>query len=125
MNTIKVIFAILCALCLSHDIHAQETLESMANRLKTFGEKLPQEQVFIHLDNTSYYLNDTVYYKAYVRRSDNGMPTNLSGILYCELLNNDGYLVERQIVQLTKGEGHGNFALTDTTLYAGWEKRDP
>lgn len=120
MNTIKVIFAILCALCLLHDVHAQETLESMANRLKTFGEKLPQEQVFIHLDNTSYYLNDTVYYKAYVRRSDNGKPTNLSGILYCELLNNDGYLVERQIVQLTKGEGHGNFALTDTTLYAGY-----
>lgn len=92
----------------------------MVNRLKAFGTKLPQEQIYLHMDNNSYYLGDTIYYKAYVRRDDSGLPTNLSGILYCELLNNDGYLVERQMIPLEKGEGHGNFALTDTLLYAGY-----
>lgn len=92
----------------------------MANRLKSFGTKLPQEQVFLHMDNNCYYLGDTIFYKAYVRRSDNGHPTNLSGILYCELLNDDGFLVERQMIPLEKGEGHGNFALADTALYAGY-----
>lgn len=100
--------------------HAQGGLELMANRLKAFGAKLPQEQVFLHLDNTGYYLGDTLYYKAYVSRGDNGKPTNLSGILYCELLNDDGYLVERQMIALKNGEGHGNFSLADTTLYAGY-----
>ena len=92
----------------------------MANRLKSFGTKLPQEQVFLHMDNNCYYLGDTIFYKAYVRRSDNGHPTNLSGILYCELLNDDGFLMERQMIPLEKGEGHGNFALADTALYAGY-----
>ena len=100
--------------------HAQGGLELMANRLKAFGAKLSQEQVFLHLDNTGYYLGDTLYYKAYVSRGDNGKPTNLSGILYCELLNDDGYLVERQMIALEKGEGYGNFSLADTTLYAGY-----
>ena len=104
--------------CIS--MQAQEKLEGLVNRLQAFGTKLPQEQVFIHMDNNCYYLGDTIYYKAYVRRGDNGHPTNLSGILYCELLNDDGYLMERQMIPLEKGEGHGNFSLADTTLYAGY-----
>ncbi|MBQ3129559.1 MAG: hypothetical protein IJC23_01550 [Bacteroidaceae bacterium] len=110
----------LCSIIACCTIVAQDKLESMANRLKAFGTKLPQEQVFLHMDNNCYYLGDTIFYKAYVRRSDNGHPTNLSGILYCELLNDDGFLVERQMIPLEKGEGHGNFALADTALYAGY-----
>ena len=110
----------LCSIIACCTIVAQDKLESMANRLKSFGTKLPQEQVFLHMDNNCYYLGDTIFYKAYVRRSDNGHPTNLSGILYCELLNDDGFLVERQMIPLEKGEGHGNFALADTALYAGY-----
>lgn len=110
----------LCSIIACCTIVAQDKLESMANRLKSFGTKLPQEQVFLHMDNNCYYLGDTIFYKAYVRRSDNGHPTNLSGILYCELLNDDGFLVERQMIPLERGEGHGNFALADTALYAGY-----
>ena len=91
-------------------VHAQDNMDGMVERLKAFGTRLPQEQVFLHMDNSSYYLGDTIFYKAYVRRADNGRPTNLSGILYCELLNNDGFLVERQMIPLDKGEGYGNFA---------------
>ena len=80
-------------------LHAQVSMESLVARLKTFGVKLPQEQVFLHMDNSSYYLGDTIYYKAYVKRSDNGRPTNISGILYCELLNNDGFLDEPNMLQ--------------------------
>jgi hypothetical protein len=101
-------------------VHAQNNMDSMVERLGNFGTKLPQEQVFIHLDNTSYYLGDTIFYKAYVKRGDDGKPSNISGILYCELLNNDGYLVERQMLPLEKGEAHGTFSLSDTLLYAGY-----
>ena len=116
----KYLFMLFTFLVTLSAAHAQGGLELMANRLKAFGAKLPQEQVFLHLDNTGYYLGDTLYYKAYVSRGDNGRPTNLSGILYCELLNDDGYLVERQMIALEKGEGYGNFSLADTTLYAGY-----
>ena len=60
------------------------------------GYMLPQEMVFVHMDNTCYFLGDTLFYKAYVQRSDTGKPTNLSEVLYVELLNQDGYLVERR-----------------------------
>lgn len=116
-NTYFLLTAIIC-LCLP--LRAQDKMVTMVNRLKAFGAKIPQEQIFLHLDNSCYYLGDTIFYKAYVHRDDNGRPTDLSGILYCELLNQDGYLVERQMIPLEGGEGHGNFALTDTMLYAGY-----
>ncbi len=115
------LFSVFCILSfLAIPLTAQDKIEIMVNRLKTFGSKIAQEQVFLHLDNSSYYLGDTIFYKVYVSRGDNGRPTNLSGIVYCELLNNDGYLVERQMIPLENGEGFGNFSLADTMLYAGY-----
>ena len=98
-----------------------QTLQQHADRFKKFGKALPQEEVFVHMDNTCYFLGDTIYYKAYVTRGDNNLPTQVSRVLYVELLNNDGYLVERQILRLKDGQAHGSFCLADT-LYAGYHE---
>lgn len=95
------------------------TLSGWAERLKKFGTSVPQEEIFVHMDNASYFLGDTIYYKAYLRRSDTGNPSGLSGLLYVELLNQDGYLVQRQKIKMTEGQGHGSFVLLDT-LYGGY-----
>ena len=95
------------------------TLEGWVERLEKFGKSIPQEQVFVHMDNSCYFLGDTIYYKAYVRRSDSGMPSRISGVLYAELLNQDGYLVQRQQLELKNGQVHGSFVLQDT-LYGGY-----
>ena len=106
------------ALNLMAQTEAPTTLQGWADRLQKFGKSIPQEQIFIHMDNTCYFLGDTLYYKAYVRRSD-GLPSRVSKVLYVELLNQDGYLVQRQLLELEKGEGHGDFALNDS-LYGGY-----
>ena len=95
------------------------TLEGWADRLTRFGKAIPQEKVFVQLDNTCYFLGDTIWYAAYTRRTDRNLPSNVSRILYVELLNQDGFLVERQLVEMRQGRGHGNFVLADT-LYAGY-----
>lgn len=109
----------LFSLALAQQASAPTTLEGWAERLETFGKSIPQEQVFVHMDNTCYFLGDTIYYKAYVRRSDTGAPSRLSGVLYAELLNQDGYLVQRQQLELQNGQVHGSFVLQDT-LYGGY-----
>lgn len=106
-------------LALGQQAEAPSTLDGWADRLDRFGKSIPQEKVYIHMDNTCYFLGDTIYYKAYVRRSDTGAPSRISGVLYAELLNQDGYLVERQQLELQGGQAHGSFALQDT-LYGGY-----
>ena len=95
------------------------TLDGWADRLTRFGSAVPQEKVFVHMDNTCYFLGDTIWYAAYTRRTDKDVPSNVSRVLYVELYNQDGYLVERQLVEMKNGKGHGNFVLADT-LYGGY-----
>lgn len=94
-------------------------VDSLAARVERFGTGLPQEKVYLHIDNTCYFVGDTIWYKAYVTRSDKGWLTDLSKIMYVELLTPDGYLVERQQLKMEDGTAHGAFTLTDS-LYAGY-----
>ena len=114
-----VLHTLLLTVCCGFAQQAPTTLEGWADRLGTFGKSIPQEQIFVHTDNTCYFLGDTIYYKAYVRRTDTGTPSRISGVLYAELLNQDGYLVERQQLELQGGQVHGSFVLQDT-LYGGY-----
>lgn len=79
-----------------------------------------QEKIYIHTDNTCYFIGDTIWYKAYVLRADSLRPTNMSKILYVELLSPDGLVAERQkIIISDKGFTNGQFALKDS-LYSGY-----
>ena len=52
-------------------------VDSLAARVERFGTGLPQEKVYLHIDNTCYCMGDTIWYKAYVTRSDKGWLTDL------------------------------------------------
>jgi hypothetical protein len=79
-----------------------------------------QEKVFLHTDNTCYFVGDTLWFKGYVVRADNLQPTDMSRLLYVELLTPDGLLVERQTVVVSpNGYTCGQFELKDS-LYSGY-----
>ena len=93
-------------------VGAQNRLDSIRQML----EQAPvQEKVYLHLDNNCYFKGDTIWYKSYVVRADNLGYTDMSHILYVELLSPDGLVVERQnIIVSPDGYGDGNFALKDS-----------
>ncbi len=100
-------------------IHVQADADSLHRKVEAFGIVLPQEKVYLHLDNTCYFLGDTIWYKGYVTQSNTGTLTTMSRILYVELLTPDGYLVERQQLEMPDGMANGMFVLEDS-LYAGY-----
>ena len=96
---------------------SQTTLDSIASALK---DAPVQEKVYLHLDNTCYYKGDTIWYKSYVVRADDLSYTDMSRIVYVELVSPDGLVVERQsLIVSADGHGDGNFALRDS-LYSGY-----
>ena len=118
-----VCIAIACLISLlcqaQNPLNNPATLEGWAERLDVQSRVLTQEITFVHMDNSCYFQGDTLFYKAYVVRSDNGKPSDMSRVLYAELLDNDGYLVERQVLKLRDGQAAGSFCLSDT-LYCGY-----
>ena len=96
------------------------SLDDIRQALEQSSVSQVQEKVYIHTDNQCYFVGDTLWYKAYVVRADNLRPTDMSRILYVELLSPDGLLVERQNI-IVAPEGHtcGQFVLQDS-LYSGY-----
>lgn len=80
----------------------------------TFSKTFPREKVHLHLDNSSYYQGDTIWFKAYVVTATNNQLSNISKPLYVELLDQLGNVLERHIIKLHDGEGEGHIALTNT-----------
>lgn len=95
-----------------------DNLDALENRLRQ--NQQIQEKVYVHTDNTCYFIGDTIWYKAYVVRADNLHPTDMSKMLYVELLAPDGVVVDRQrVVVSDKNYTCGQFALKDS-LYSGY-----
>ena len=118
----RVLISLFCFL-FSFSAYSVESTDSaltaLAERARAFGERIPQEKVYVHMDNTNYFLGDTIWFAAYTRRTDSDKPSRVSRVLYAELWNHDGFLVERKLVEMKEGRGHGFFELSDT-LYSGY-----
>lgn len=93
---------------------------NLVKRLERFGSTIPQEKVYVHMDNYSYFMGDTIWFSAYTRQTTDCKPSLVSGVLYVELLNEEGYLVERKMIEMNKGRGNGFFALNHYIQYAGF-----
>ena len=114
----KRIFLIFCLLATAFLTTFADGFDELQNALATNSQV--QEKVYVHTDNTCYFVGDTLWYKAYVLRADDLRPTDMSRLLYVELLSPDGLVVERQRI-IVSGQGHtcGQFVLKDS-LYSGY-----
>ena len=90
-----------------------EKLADYARNIITFNREHPQEKVYLHMDNRSYFIGDTIWFKAYVMNATTLHPTQQSGVFYVELLNEKGVEMERKKMRLENGMCHGEFVLKD------------
>lgn len=97
--------------------------DKIFNHLETIGnfaQNLPQEEVYLHFDNTSYYQGDKIWFKCYVVTSALRQATQLSKTLYVELLNPGGEIIGKQILKIENGQCHGDFTLNRLPFYSGF-----
>ena len=88
-----------------------------------FSRYYPQEKVYLHLDNTGYFKGETIWFKAYVVRCDTEQRTDLSHVLYVELLNPSGDVVEKRKLPIENGEAHGDIKVDSIQTTGFYEVR--
>ncbi|MBO7580347.1 MAG: hypothetical protein J6T38_02350 [Bacteroidaceae bacterium] len=116
---LHILFLILFAL----PIHAQSAetnrILSYIQKAMNFNKVVPQEKVYLHFDNMGYFENETLWFKAYVSRTDNGHLSDLSKVLYVELLNPTGDVLQTLKYPIDSlGQSHGEMKL-DTIMGSG------
>ena len=90
------------------------------NSINKFSRYIPQEKVYLHFDNTSYYQGDIIWFKCYVESSDISGAVQMSKTLYVELLNPGGEIIDKRILRIENGQCHGDFSLIRMPFYSGF-----
>jgi hypothetical protein len=94
-------------------------LYSHIQAFNDFSTHNPQEKVYLHFDNTSYYQGDNIWFKCYVVNGRHQLGA-LSKTLYVELLNPNGKVVDKRILKIEDGQCHGDFSLNQLPFYSGF-----
>ena len=101
-------------------VNEYDKITDIIQSLHTFSQSIPQEKVYLHFDNTSYYQGDNIWFKCYVVTPGLHQLSGLSKTLYVELLNPGGEIIDKRILKIEDGQCHGDFSLTQLPFYSGF-----
>ena len=117
---IYILFLVLLALPLHAQSEETSRILSYIQKAMNFNKVVPQEKVYLHFDNMGYFENETLWFKAYVTRTYDGHASDLSKVLYVELLNPSGDIIKtRKYAIDSLGVSHGELQL-DSLLGSGF-----
>ncbi|MDR0427933.1 MAG: hypothetical protein LBH12_04945 [Dysgonamonadaceae bacterium] len=105
------------------DSSAIERLKQFVRNIQQFHSYYPQEKVYLHFDNTGYFLGETIWFKAYVVTAEHHRMTDLSKVLYVELLNGRGDIQETKKLKIENGQSAGEFILKNDNPPGYYEVR--
>lgn len=106
------------------DSTARNSMDNLVLRSVAIETLFPEERVYLHFDNTAYYLTETIWFKAYVVSGADNMPTTMSRVLYVELVAPEGYVVETKKYKIDEqGCCNGEFELSPLLLSGYYEIR--
>lgn len=90
--------------------------DNKATLQKAFQKLPPQQKVYLHLDKHEYFSGDKIWFKAYIVNADTHIPDTIETTLFVELLNNNGTLISKKILQTINGYAHGDMSLPDSVI---------
>ena len=107
-------------------------LEKLKASLHRFNQRYPEEKVYLHLDKTFYKPGEDIWFNAFVLEARHNTPTQISDVVYVELIDPRGNLASRLELFVKDGTSRGDFKLTDQAsgglytlkAYTQWMKND-
>ncbi len=118
-----VIIVVMLTLCRTTAFAQHSAIDSIA----VFHEStwlnnrtVEREMVYVHLDNTSYYRGDHIFFAGYLVKAGTLKPSDLSETVYVELLNPSGKVIDRNVLKAVDGRFHGSLTVNETPFYSGY-----
>lgn len=89
------------------------------SQIDSINKVAPREKLYVHLDRTTYMPEDTLWFKAYLVDAGMNNTSKVSGLIYFEMINNEGKLVQAMSLPAALGVTWAGFALKPTLYKAG------
>ena len=100
-------------------VFGQQNAIQYLKDFKELNNELPRERIYIHTDRDWYYTGDRIWFSAFVVSGSYTLPSDLSKILYVELFDPNGEMVERVNINIEEGRGSGSLALSNSKVKSG------
>nr|WP_233167038.1 carboxypeptidase-like regulatory domain-containing protein [Pedobacter sp. ASV2] len=91
-----------------------DPFSQLLKKLDEYTNKYPQEKVHLHMDKPYYAIGDDIWFKAYITNTKTQGPSNISKILYVELINEKDSVKKQLKLPIMGGITWGDFKLTDS-----------
>lgn len=111
MDRLKLIFNVIIFLATPHFVVAQDSIST--KEITTINHQI-NETLFISINNTAFITGETIFYKIYCLDKEQFSKSDLSKIVYIELVNENKESVMKQKVFLDNGNGSGDFFIPTT-----------
>jgi len=127
MNKIKPITVILLVYCMAITNGFAQSgpgfTQHIVQQLNKFAIAFPVEKAYLQFDKPYYSAGDDIWFKAYVTASSNHWLSNISGLLYAELINDNNTIIQSIKLPLANGLADGSFVLPDTLTEGNYRIR--
>jgi TonB-dependent SusC/RagA subfamily outer membrane receptor len=80
-------------------------------KLKEYTSALPVEKVYLHIDKPIYFPGEDIWLKAYLINASNNTPSDISEVVYVELVDPRGNIIKKLTLPAQEGMAHGDFNL--------------
>lgn len=114
-NRFIILFAVLICSTVSWGfINDDDPLTTLLKKLEKYRENYNPEKVHIHTDKPYYSIGDTIWFKSYVVTGETNQLSDLSKILYVELINEKDSVKKSLRLPVVTGLSWGDFTLSDS-----------
>ena len=104
-------------------IQEDPLLKKILLQIEKYRTEFPQEKVHLHMDKPYYAIGDNIWFKAYVVNAEKNELSDLSKILYVELINDKDSVKQSLKLPLSLGLASGDFALADSLREGNYRVR--
>lgn len=120
MKTLILYF--LLFLSIQTSVYAQNAEKSVGfvQKFKSIQESLPRENIYLHTDRDTYFVNDNLWFSVYVTAGSYNFPSQLSQIVYVQLRTDKGEVVDNKIIKIVDGRGSGRITFSEKQLNPGF-----
>ncbi|POY38962.1 hypothetical protein C3K47_00210 [Solitalea longa] len=89
-------------------------IKKISKNLEELYLKTPQEKIYIHFDKPYYAAGDNIFFKAYVVNANDNTPSQLSKLVYVDILNGEEEVIKQLMLKKDRGEYNGTIGLQDS-----------
>lgn len=114
---IILVFLLIC--CFSNVSAQQTNAKQIIADYDSAINMAPREKLYVHFDKPVYAQQDTLWFKAYLVNATLNNLSSLSGIIYTDLINSNGDVVNTLALPTIFGLTWGGFALTENRFPPG------